>query len=98
MYNRKMLSDKMTDIIASALHYQDYIPPIDQRETAQMVMDRTEGWKRRYHHDPRFNARVQMIVAGLMQGLDHVVERAISEAIMKELSRELGEAIEDGGH
>ena len=64
---RRLLND-ITGVIAQSLHHQEGIDDLDLSAcTAAEITNAHEGWKERYMNDHIFHARVEMLVANIMQ-------------------------------
>ena len=64
-------SNEFTEVIGSRLHYFESVDKVDLNVcTAKDIADLHDGWVHRYRNDPMFNAKVNSIVASLMQVVD----------------------------
>jgi hypothetical protein len=60
----RSLGDKFVEVVASALHHQDFSDP--RPKTAEEAIYASDGWQGRYRSNAMFHARVDVIVAGMV--------------------------------
>jgi hypothetical protein len=87
----RRLHNDAINVIASALHYQDHTtgfshgmvkPDVDrERMTAMQVRYMSEGWEERYRRESMFHARVDCIVAALIQTIESNMEQEVRERV-----------------
>jgi chromosome segregation ATPase len=91
MYRRE-LRDQFTEVIAWSLHYTENTQSINTMQTASEIMSALDGGIDRYRNDYGYHAKVDSIVAKLLQ----VIEQNTSEEIeslraeMQDLNLRLG--------
>ena len=88
MSNMAKMADEVTEIVASQMHYHDMMDlKQSERQTAMQVRNTANGWIERYRGDRVFNARVQSMVAGIMQGMRWSIEREVSYQVNEHIKR-----------
>lgn len=66
--NKRKLCDDLTRIVGSGLHYYENSDSLDLNTCEYTdILNLQDGWINRYRSEPIFHARVESLVANLMQ-------------------------------
>ena len=63
----RKLNNDITGVVAKGLHYLENLEATQKMVTCEEVIRATDGGIERYRNDPIYHAKVQMLVAHLLE-------------------------------